>query len=79
MSLKGGMISVPATVLQNLISNIQQDATGITEPNKRDEAIERQCNALQEYLMPADYVDPHEDFTLVDCKNVYFLNFRKRV
>ena len=57
----------------------QLDATGITEPNKCDEAIERQCNALQEYLMPADYLAPHEASTLGDCENVYFVNFRKRV
>ena len=57
----------------------QLDAMGITEPNKCDEAIERQCNALQEYLMPADSVAPHEGFTLGDCENVYFVNFRKRV
>ncbi len=79
MNLKDGMTSVPSAVLQNLIRNIQLRATDITKPNKHDEAIERQCNALQEYLMSADYVDPHEGFTLVDRKNVHFVNFRKRV
>ena len=79
MNLKDEMISVPATVLRDLISNIQLGATGITEPNKCDEAIERQCKALQEYLISADYVDPHEGFTLGNCENVHFVNFRKGV
>ncbi len=41
--------------------------------------MEEQCGVLQGYLTPEDYVDPNEGFTLDDCENVHFVNFRKRV
>jgi len=78
MNTEVEMVSVPVTVLQDLIWNIQLGATSITEPNKCDEAIERQCDELQDHLNGEDYVDPNEGFSFDDFNNVVFADFGKR-
>ncbi len=79
---KDTMILVPAQVLQDLIWNIELNTAGTVAASKCEETIERQCDALQSFLTDAD-LDPDaaalEGFTLDDCENVHFVNFRKRV
>jgi hypothetical protein len=79
MSDKDEMISVPAQVLQDLLWNYGLNIAATGPTSKCEEVMEQQCGVLQGYLTPADYVDPHEGFTLGDCENIHFVNFRKRV
>ncbi len=72
------MVSVPKTVLQDLIWNIQLGATSIREPTKCDEMVEEQCDELQGYVNGEGYIDPNEGFSLEGYENVEFVDFRKR-
>ena len=78
MNTEDEMISVPAQVLQDLIHNIELASIGVEATSLCEQSIERQYEELQGYLTDDDYVDPNEGFTLDDCENVHFVNFRKR-
>jgi len=74
----GGMVTVPAMVLQDLVHNCELAVAGM---GKGEEIVGEQCRELQRYLnalLPTDYVDPCEDFTLEDFDNVFHADFGNR-
>lgn len=75
--VNGGMISVPATVLQDLIWNCGLAVAGM---GKGEEYVGKQCRELQRYLtaaLPTDEVDL-DDFTLEEFTNVLHVEFGKK-
>jgi len=76
--IDGGMISVPAMVLQDLIHNCELAVAGM---GHGEEVVAEQCRELQRYLdtlLPTDYVDPAEGFSLEDFTNVLHVNFGEK-
>jgi len=71
-------ITVPETLLQDLLWNIELNYAGEQLTSKMEEAIVRQAKELQAILTPDSYVDPYEGFTLEDMGNVEFVDFGKR-
>jgi hypothetical protein len=66
----GGMVTVPAMVLQDLVHNCELAVAGM---GKGEEYVGKQCRELQRYLdalLPADYVDPFEGLTIEEFNNV---------
>lgn len=75
--IEGGMVTVPAMVLQDLIDNCQLAVAGM---GRGEEAVGEQCRELQRYLttaLPTDYIDPYEDFSLEPFSNIYPVDFGK--
>jgi len=73
----GGMVSVPAVTLQSLVDNCELAVAGT---GKMEEVVGEQCRELQRYLaalLPTDYVDANEDFTLEPFTNIYPVDFGK--
>jgi hypothetical protein len=74
----GGMVTVPAMVLQDLVHNCELAVAGM---GRGEEVVGEQCRELQRYLnalLPTDYVDPNEGFTLEEFDNVMHVNFGNR-
>ena len=74
---KKEMISVPETLLQDLLWNVELNWAGEEPASEMEKAIIRQAEELQGYLIPEDYVDPNEGFSFDVFDNVKFVNFRK--
>ena len=78
IEVDGGMISVPAVTLQALVDNCELAVAGT---GKMEEVVGEQSRELQRYLdtlLPDDYVDPNEGFTLEEFDNVMHVDFGKR-
>jgi hypothetical protein len=74
----GGMVSVPAMVLQDLVHNCELAVAGM---GKGEEIVGEQCRELQRYLdgaLPAGYIDPNEDFTLEPFTIIFPADFGKK-
>ena len=73
------LVTVPAQLLQSLIFNIELGNAGAEDLSAWERAALEQCEELQAYLegLDPDAADM-EGFTLLDCGNVHFANFRKR-
>jgi len=73
------MISVPETLLQDLLWNVELFWAGEEPDSAMEKAIVCQAEELQSYLIPEDYVDPNEGFSFDEFDNVKFADFKKRI
>lgn len=68
-------VTVPETLLQDLLWNIELGTMGTEPTSACDRAMREQAEKLQRIITPADYVDPNEGFTLEGFSNVYYADF----
>ena len=78
MNKKIEMVSVPDTLLQDLLWNVELNWAGEEPASEMEKAIIHQAKKLQSYLTPEDCIEPAEGFSFDEFDNVRFANFRKR-